>query len=149
VIRILSKNKEKTLIEIPLEHWPSPVNKPEPVAKSQQSSSDSLAEQAMENRIIPAPAKIPQQPARVVLPTTKPIPELFRELTLADAADEDLKALEEEALGDQNLLRDCLEYFISVEGKYEKPILLCAVADCREGINFQFKKWKGPGPLKR
>jgi hypothetical protein len=93
VIRILSKNKEKTRIEILLEHWPSPVNKPEPVVKPQRSSFDSLAEQAMENRIIPAPEKVPQQPARVIPPTKKPIPELFRELTCADATDEDLKAL--------------------------------------------------------
>ena len=98
--------------------------------------------QALENQNIPAPEKVPQQPARAIPPTIKPIPELFRELTLADATDDDLKALDKEALGDQNLLRDCLEYFLSVEYRFEKPILLSAVADCRLGINFEFKKWK-------
>ena len=63
VIRILSHNKEKTLIEIPPEHWPLPVNNPEPVVEPQRPSTGSLAEQAMENQIIAAADQIPQPPA--------------------------------------------------------------------------------------
>ena len=99
--------------------------------------------QAMENRI-PAPIKVPQQPSRAIPPTTQPttIRELFQRVTNAEATDEDFKALTEAARHDPDLLRECLEFFISAKERYEKPILLCAVADCVNGIKFEFNKWR-------
>jgi hypothetical protein len=52
VIRILSKNKEKTLIEIPLEHWPSPAGNPEPVVEQPANPKPALPPPASISELI-------------------------------------------------------------------------------------------------
>jgi len=80
VIRILSKNKEKTLIEIPPEHWPSPTDNPEPVVEP--AVNPELA--------VPPPASIPELIYRLC--GQRPTPELLA--VMKAAADNDEQRLQ-------------------------------------------------------